>query len=144
MRLLTILALLGAALILSLPAAAVPGSLAWLKDGGSSETTQVSAGSTASIQFTAADATGASKVLRVNSDVAQICFIPDTGGVAGLARISFFRAVGTSLLDTAAIALPSITFDGTDCDSIVAGTYWFEIGTAADGVTNAIVTITGG
>lgn len=135
----TLLALV--AMVLS-PATALaePGDTPWLPQGSSRPTSVVSQQTVAIVFGAGADD---SQLLTVNSRVADICFDPDVGGTGGAARIAVFRALTRPPSDTARITVPAPPSDGSDCEVIVKGRYWFEITTAAGAGELAIVTVTG-
>ena len=122
---------------------ATPGSLAWFKDGSTTQTKYVARGQTVSMTFTDADSTGASMEIRIEAERADFCFLPDSLAATGPARLTLYRRLASPATDSARITLPAVTTTGLDCDVIVMGTYWFEITVAAAASDVALVTITG-
>jgi hypothetical protein len=84
-----------------------------------------------------------SRAIAVEAPTADICFDPDTGGVAGSARVSIYRAVNPATVTlNGSILLPPVPTDNSDCLEAVRGVYWAEVTTGPTGGEVAVVSIT--
>ena len=117
-----------AALLLAAPALADPGSSTWTKFGSTQTVSRIQSGQTAQMVFTAG---ATNSVLLEVAATADICFDPDVLTSGGTARITAKRALTTAGSDDAAITVPAIPFDGSNCRQIEAGPYWIQVDTAA-------------
>ena len=118
-----------------------PSTTAWVLFGTATETTSVSSGKTVSYSPIAAAAN--STLLYISAEIADACFDPNTAGGAGSSRVTLKRALTAAGSDNAAIAIPALPVDGTDCVVLVAGLYWAQIDTAATGAETPILVVTG-
>lgn len=85
-----------------------------------------------------------SKLFKVVTPLADLCFDPDTLGVAGTARVSVYRVIepATTTIN-GSILLPAVPTDNSDCLEIVVGTYWVEVTAGPTGGETPVVTVTG-
>lgn len=85
-----------------------------------------------------------SKLFKVVTPVADLCFDADTLGIAGSARVSVYRVIepATTTIN-GSILLPTVPIDNSDCVVLVVGTYWVEVTAGPTGGETPVVTVTG-
>lgn len=122
-----------------------PGSEPWVTFSQSTTAAQVghiSGGSGALLVINAGDTNSA--LLHVNSSNAYVCFDPDIAAAStGAARVTMKLALSAVPADNAAITMPAIPVNGTDCIDIVRGAYWINIDTPASGAEVAHLIVQG-
>lgn len=96
-----------------------------------------------SIQYTITGNTD-SIAFSVKSQRADVCFDPDTGGLAGSTRVTLYRSVIPSTVTLNGAVPITVPSDNSDCVVIVRGTgYWIETTAGPTGGEVAVVTVTG-
>lgn len=141
MRLLSLLAALGAMLVFAQPAAADPSTDTWVKFGTTTAVENVSGGNTVVFAFPVGAVN--STIITVTAKIADVCFDADTGGSGGTGRVTLKLALTLDGSDDAAIVVPALITNNSDCIEIIAGKYWAQIDTAATSAEIPIVVIKG-
>ena len=129
MRALSFIVALGVLLAMPHLAAADPSTDTWVKFGTTSATKTVSSGNIVVFTFPVGGVN--STLITVTAKMADACFDADTGGAGGTGRATLKLALTAAGSDNAAITVPALITDNTDCIELIRGTYWAQIDTAA-------------